>query len=453
VTTEQLEQQLGWLKAHGYVGITVSQLVDAILGKRSLPPKTVVITNDDGFAETNTFAQILVRHNFAGTFFVPNTTRLSADAVRALEQGGGEVGGHSVTHAELARLDQRAQRTEIASNKAFLERILGHSIRCFAYPYGSCNQDTERIVREIGYDCALEAGTHPLDLTNQVDLFHLPRIPVLGTRTMDEFTRNFCASNRERGLLPTSRVVAFYGHPCHPAMGILGQSDKATLLSKLQHQAAAYATGAPDRQVIPALELVAVVAERTPGEDGTYRSRTSPNVIDEYVDFAAEHGLQVILDIQPGQAPVICEVEALRSWLELPHVHLAIDPEWMMAEGQVPGTVVGTMQSSTLQAMQQKLKQIVDERELPPKLLIVHQFHSDMIREGVKLGVESGVQLVVDVDGLGHPANKTKSYEALTRDNPGQFAGIKLFYAQDQPLMTPTEVLDLSPSPDLVVYQ
>ena len=50
-----------------------------------------------------------------------------------------------------------------------------------------------------------------------------------------------------------------------------------------------------------------------------------------------------------------------------------------------------------------------------------------------------GVQLVVDINGAGAPGDKAKTYNALIRDNPGEFAGFKLFDGQDQPLMTPSQ--------------
>jgi hypothetical protein len=63
------------------------------------------------------------------------------------------------------------------------------------------------------------------------------------------------------------------------------------------------------------------------------------------------------------------------------------------------------------------------------------------------------VQLVIDADGHGAPRRKTEVYHELVRDEPVGFAGIMLFYKQDEPLLTADQVLALTPSPDLVVYQ
>jgi hypothetical protein len=57
------------------------------------------------------------------------------------------------------------------------------------------------------------------------------------------------------------------------------------------------------------------------------------------------------------------------------------------------------------------------------------------------------------MDGFGTPAAKESKYEWLVRDQLVQFAGFKLFYRQDAPLLTPRAVIDLDPSPDLIIYQ
>jgi hypothetical protein len=76
-----------------------------------------------------------------------------------------------------------------------------------------------------------------------------------------------------------------------------------------------------------------------------------------------------------------------------------------------------------------------------------------MISDKEALGPVPGVQLVIDADGHGTPSRKTTVYHELVRDEPVEFAGIMLFYKQDEPLLTADQVLALTPPPDLVVYQ
>ena len=63
------------------------------------------------------------------------------------------------------------------------------------------------------------------------------------------------------------------------------------------------------------------------------------------------------------------------------------------------------------------------------------------------------VQVAVVMDGFGGPAAKISKLHELVRDQPVQFAGFKLFYRQDAPVMSPEDVLQLEPSPDIVIYQ
>jgi glycosyltransferase involved in cell wall biosynthesis len=282
--------------------------------------------------------------------------------------------------------------------------------------------------------------------------YELLRSPSPG-RGVDSDNLSAPGSIESNGLLPKHRIVAYYGHPASPLMGVLGERDRASVLADLRDQVARYAAADPSRSVIPAFELIAVVAQRTPGGDGKYRSRMSSEQLDDWADVAAREGVLLILDVQPGRSPCGDEIDRLRPWLRLPHVHLALDPEWAMGEDGVPGARVGCLTASEIRAAQEELAGLIESEQLPPKLLIVHQFRRSMIRGKELLEPVPGVQLVIDADGFGNPRCKIEGYHALVLDRSIGFAGIKLFYRQDRPLLSPEQVLALTPSPDLVVYQ
>jgi hypothetical protein len=254
------------------------------------------------------------------------------------------------------------------------------------------------------------------------------------------------------GLLPTYRVLAFYGHPRSKAMGILGEYDIETLYAKMKEQAAVYEAADPTRPVMLAFEVIASVAQPEPGADGTYLLYTGATAIDEYADFAAAHNMQLILDVQIGRATVADEIEAVRPWLLRPNVHLALDPEFAVPEGSAPGDVIGGIDAADVAYAQETLAQISAENNLPPKMLIVHQFVEWMIVDKAELVPVPGVQLVIEVDGFGVPVDKAAIYAQFVENEPIEFGGIKLFNRKDEPLMTPREVLALTPSPDLVIY-
>lgn len=255
------------------------------------------------------------------------------------------------------------------------------------------------------------------------------------------------------GLLPHYRILTYYGHPHDARMGIIAEYPIEEVHRLLLEEAARYQIADPTREVMPAFELIATVAQEDPGADGTYILDTDIKTLTEWVNYAADHDLLVFLDVQIGRGTVASEFEKVRSLLLRPNVHLAIDPEFSMAEGQTPGDHIGSVWAESITYAQNELAAMVKANGLPPKVLIVHQFREDMIKAKETLAPVAGVQLVIDADGFGDPALKTSVYNILVRDEPVEFGGIKLFYKQDKPLMDPADVVDLKPSPDLIIYQ
>lgn len=254
-------------------------------------------------------------------------------------------------------------------------------------------------------------------------------------------------------LLPQYRLLLFYGFPGNADMGILGEHDLNRLLELLREQAAAYEAADPSRPVKIAFEVIASVAQEEPQVDGSYLLDAPSSLLNEYADFARENDILLFFDVQIGRRTVATEVEGLRPWLELPFVHLALDPEFAMREGQIPGEHIGQVDAADVTWTQNYLAGLSAELGLPPKVLIVHQFKLSMIENKDQIAPVAGVQLVIDMDGWGSPDLKRATYDAVITQHPIEFHGVKLFYGQDQPVMTPEEVLELSPVPDLIIYQ
>jgi hypothetical protein len=258
---------------------------------------------------------------------------------------------------------------------------------------------------------------------------------------------------QDGSILPEYRILLYYGFPGNANMGILGEYDKQRLMELLYEQAAEYEAADPSRPVKIAFEVIASVAQQEPQADGSYLLDAPSSLLDEYTEFTASHDILLFFDLQIGRRTVQTEVEGLRRWLAYEHVHLALDPEFAMQEGQVPGTVIGSVDAADITWTQQYLADLAQELGIPPKVLIVHQFTENMIANKDQLAPVPGVQLVVEFDGWGSPDLKRTGYAATIGQMPAEYNGIKLFYGQDQPLMTPREVLDLSPVPDIVIYQ
>jgi len=254
-------------------------------------------------------------------------------------------------------------------------------------------------------------------------------------------------------LFPGCRVVAYYGNPMSKRMGILGEINPDSMLARLAKQAAAYAAVDSTRPVLPALELIATVAQGGPGKSGLYRARMPDTLIERVMGWAESHHYLVILDIQTGRSTMAAEMVPLMKYLARPYVHLALDPEFSIGTKRVPGKVIGRIDAADVNAVSSVLAALVDSLHLPPKMLIVHRFTTPMLSNHQKIKLDPRVQIVIDMDGFGPPHLKYGSYKAYVHDRPVQFAGFKVFYKNDKPMLTPAQVLELDPVPLFVMYQ
>ena len=258
-------------------------------------------------------------------------------------------------------------------------------------------------------------------------------------------------------LLPTKRIVAFYGNPLQKRMGILGEIPPEEMLAKLDREVAAWAAADPSTPVQPALHLITVVAQDSPGKSGKYRMRMDSALIEKVYGWAQKKNALLFLDVQVGQGTLQEEPPRLRVFLKRPDVHLAIDPEFSMKHGDVPGTKIGTFDANDVNYASSVLQDLVTEEHLPPKVLIVHRFTRDMLTGYKRIKLDPRVQLVVNMDGWGPPSLKRESYRAYVYKYPVEFTGFKLFYKNDtkkgDKLMSPLSVLALNPRPIYIQYQ
>ena len=255
-----------------------------------------------------------------------------------------------------------------------------------------------------------------------------------------------------REILPRNRVVAFYGAPQDRELGALGIGTPRQAGKRLERQARAYRRRG-GRPILPAFELISTIASNAPGPDNDWADRQPAKTINTYLEAARAQRALMILDIQPGQAKFMDEVRALRRYLLEPDVSLALDPEWSMEEGEVPGRTIGSTDAATINEVSAYLSRIVRSRRLPQKLLVIHRFTHDMIENESQLKKYPGVALAINVDGFGGQEIKIAKYRDFTKGRRRDLNGYKLFYKEDTNLMTPRQVLRLKPVPDLVIYE
>ncbi len=258
-------------------------------------------------------------------------------------------------------------------------------------------------------------------------------------------------------ILPSSRIVAYYGNLYSKNMGVLGEYPEGEMLDRLSGEVRKWEAADPSTPVIPALHYIAVVAQAGPGKDGKYRARMPDSEIDKVIGMANKiHGL-VFLDVQVGQSDVETEVPLLEKYLKMPRVNLGIDPEFAMKKGQRPGTAIGTLDAKDINFAADYLAKIARDNNLPPKILVIHRFTRPMVTNSGGITPLPEVQIVMDMDGFGGQSNKLNTYQQYIYKEPVQFTGFKLFYKNDNAnghtMLTPEQILKLNPIPVYIQYQ
>ena len=258
-------------------------------------------------------------------------------------------------------------------------------------------------------------------------------------------------------ILPSRRIVAYYGNPLSKRMGILGELPPDQMLARLDKEVAAWNKADPAHPVQPALHLIVVVAQGAPGRDGKYRLRMPDTLVEKVSSWAATRNAILFLDVQVGKSTVQEEIPRLAQFLKRPNVHLGLDPEFSMKFGDRPGAKIGTMNAEDVNYTIRFLSDIVSANNLPPKVLVVHRFTRNMLTGSKNIRLDPRVQVVIDMDGWGNPWLKYDSYRDYVQAEPVQFTGFKIFYHNDskkgEPILTPSEVLKLTPPPLYIQYQ
>lgn len=256
-------------------------------------------------------------------------------------------------------------------------------------------------------------------------------------------------------LFPRYRLFGYSGYPGAPGQGRLGIGTLDERMKEIEKRGQAWLGG---RELMPVMELIAVTVHGSPGRDGMFRSRTDESIIKRWHDAAVKHKALLLLNIQPGRADFIDEVKYFAKWLKYPNVGVALDPEWAVKKGQIPGRVYGSTSGKELNDVAEYLSKVTTENNLPEKVMLFHQLHVNIIAKPKDLKQHPSVVYINSVDGIGSPGAKIATYERVIKTRPKYVhAGFKLFYQEDvatgKRLMTPKEVLKLKPQPEYILFE
>lgn len=194
--------QMAWLYWRGYSVIGLPDLARALAACRLAPPRAVVVTFDDGYADNYSEAlPVLQRYGFQATFFLvtgsiggraawtsdpPLADRplLTSPQIAGMLAAGMGIGAHTISHASLTGVAPDRCQAEVEGSRTELERRFGRPVSTFAYPFGDCDAEAAEAVGRAGFEaaCCSRSGRNDPG----TPLFALRRNEVRGT---DSFAR------------------------------------------------------------------------------------------------------------------------------------------------------------------------------------------------------------------------------------------------------------------------
>jgi hypothetical protein len=208
----------------------------------------------------------------------------------------------------------------------------------------------------------------------------------------------------------------------------------------------------PGRPVMPMFELIATIAHPFPTPSGLYRTHQEDAIVRSFLKAVRRIDGVLVLDVQPGRDDFLSSLRHWEPYLRQPDVGIALDPEFSMGPGQVPGRHLGRTDAAAINRASAYVAGIVRRQRLPQKLFIIHQFHDSMIRDKARIAIRPGLAMTWNADGFGARSAKLEDYRSYTRDRRFH-PGLKLFYENDVDIMSPREVMRLKPPPRVINYQ
>ncbi len=193
VRPEDFAAQMAYLYDHGYVTVSLYDLVDALAVGRPLPAKAVVITFDDGYRTLMDFAvPTMQQYGYTGTVFVLTQLMdedfpqyLTWEQAESLYAQGWKVEPHTKTHEQLAGRGWDFQLYQMLGSLQTVEAHIGRAPRFFAYPSGKYDELSVQMAQELHLWGAVTTNYARVHMLSS--LYTLGRVRVSGTGTLEEF--------------------------------------------------------------------------------------------------------------------------------------------------------------------------------------------------------------------------------------------------------------------------
>ncbi len=203
------ESDLKYLRDEGYTAITMRELIDYYEGGTSLPPKPIIISFDDGYLSNyNYVLPLLEKYDSKIVFSIivketenfTETPNYKLDFAHVtwpqisemVASGRVEIQNHTYNLHRITKslygsaqkngesFSDYEQRLEEDLSKAQNEifRMTGMTPTTFTYPYGKFNDNTDIILKNMGFKATLSCiyGINVITPDNPDGLYHLKRI-------------------------------------------------------------------------------------------------------------------------------------------------------------------------------------------------------------------------------------------------------------------------------------
>lgn len=192
VSPAVLDQQLSFLANNSYQTISLNDLNDSLENTTPVPPKSVILTFDDGYRDFYTLAfPLLKKYNLrAVVFYIVGyfnyPSYMTWNMLAEIHNSGlVDVESHTLEHPLLTKIDSNEAKREIFESKKILEQKLNKKIKYFAYPYGNYDERVVNLVKEAGYNLAF--GTLPGSTLRKSARFILHRVGISGFDSFEQF--------------------------------------------------------------------------------------------------------------------------------------------------------------------------------------------------------------------------------------------------------------------------
>ncbi len=220
VTGEQFSRQMELLHQNGWQTASVASLLSA----SGLSPRTVVITFDDGYANSAVAMDALLRYGMCATWFIVSDFIgkkadwgdggrepgyiMTGSEIRTLSEAGMEIGSHTCTHCRLTEVDDARLQRELHDSRERLGDIIGKQVPVFAYPYGIYNDHVVDRVAATGYRaaCTTRSGWALVDGKP----LQIRRLSIYADDSLSTFARKLAFASNDAGWVNTLRYLSGY---------------------------------------------------------------------------------------------------------------------------------------------------------------------------------------------------------------------------------------------------